>query len=117
MQIQFSDRNKVSKYEECSNYLPASAKLKKIVLLLLLYFFCNNVHLTELDFQVQNWQISPELHQISGLLTLQRAPLSYSVPFIISSSCLKATHLTLGNAIENLGSQNLPVDSLNWDLL
>ena len=89
---------------ECSNYLPALAKLKKK----LFFFFCNNVHLTELDFKLSGTGRFPQScirYQNQGLLTLQRAPLSYSVPFIILSSCLKAVNLTLGNVIEILDSQ------------
>lgn len=73
----------------------ACAKLKKN---------CNKVHLTE--SRSGRFPLSCTGYQNQGLLTLQRAPLSYSVPFIILSSCLKATHLTLGNAIEIVGSQN-----------
>lgn len=40
----------------------ASAKLKEFFFS---FFSHNNVHFTELDFKVWNWQISPELHQIS----------------------------------------------------
>ena len=84
------------------------------------FFFCNNVHLTELDFKLSGTDRFPQScirYQNQGLLTLQRAPLSYSVPFIILSSCLKAAYLTLGNVIEILDSQNLPAHFLNWDLL
>ena len=107
---------KASKYVECSTYLLAPAKLKKNFF----FSFCNNVHLTELDFITSGTGRFPQScirYQNQRLLTLQRAPLSYSVPFIILSSCLKAMYLTLGNGIEILGSQNLLADFLNWDLL
>lgn len=44
-------------------------------------------------------------YQNQGLLTLQRAPLSCSAPFIILSSCLEAMRLTLGNGRGMLGRQ------------